>query len=234
MKYILYKLYNQETNLYEIGVDEVGRGPMFGRLYTAAVILPKNETFKYKLLKDSKKFTSEKKIIEVADYIKQNCLGWTVTYQSEFDIDNNNVLNATHTSMHNSIKELIDKVDNKGCLYNKYYLLVDGNRFKPYSYYNKETEMLEQITHVLIEGGDNKYCSIAAASIIAKVERDKYIRDICSRYPKLNLYYNLEKNKGYGTKQHMDGIREHGISKWHRKSFGICKESKINDEEFYL
>lgn len=234
MKNILTKIYNNDTNLYEIGVDEVGRGPMFGRLYTAAVILPKNDTFKYELLKDSKKFTSEKKINEVAEYIKTNALAWSITFSSEKEIDDINILKSTHNSMHKSIKNVIDKIDNTDSLYKKYYLLIDGNNFKPFTYFNNENQLFEEITNVLIEGGDNKYCSIAAASIIAKVERDKYIKDICLKFPKLNLFYNLNKNKGYGTKQHLDGIKEFGISPWHRKTFGICKNSKINDEEFFI
>ena len=85
----------------------------------------------------------------------------------------------------------------------------------------------------MIEGGDNKFCSIAAASILAKVERDKYIREICSNFPKLNSYYGLLTNKGYGTSKHMDGIKKYGISKWHRTTYGCCREATINDDEFY-
>jgi ribonuclease HII len=81
-----------------------------------------------------------------------------------------------------------------------------------------------QIPHICVESGDNTYASIAAASILAKVSRDEYIGEMCKEYPELNERYDLDNNKGYGTKKHMDGIREHGISKWHRRSFGICKE----------
>jgi ribonuclease HII len=75
-----------------------------------------------------------------------------------------------------------------------------------------------------IESGDNKYAAIAAASILAKVSRDEYIHEMCKEHPELNTNYDLISNKGYGTKKHMDGIKEHGISKWHRKSFGLCRE----------
>ena len=81
----------------------------------------------------------------------------------------------------------------------------------------------EQLNHILIEGGDNKYCSIAAASILAKVERDKYIEELCKENPELIEKYGIDQNKGYGAKRHLDGIREHGITIWHRRSFGICK-----------
>jgi ribonuclease HII len=79
------------------------------------------------------------------------------------------------------------------------------------------------ISHTCIEGGDNLYASIAAASILAKTERDKYIEDVCAENPDLITKYDLLKNKGYGTKKHLDGIKEHGISTFHRRSFGICK-----------
>jgi len=103
-------------------------------------------------------------------------------------------------------------------------LLVDGNYFKPYTTLNKTKTKMETIKYQLIEGGDNKYTSIAAASILAKVERDKYIEDLCVLNPELIEHYGIDSNKGYGSKKHMDGIKQHGITKWHRKTFGICKE----------
>lgn len=239
IKNILSPFYNEECEALEIGIDEAGRGPMFGRVYSAAVILPKNENFKFELLKDSKKFTSNKKIIEVAEYIKNNALAYSINYIDEKTIDNINIRNATLNSMHKSIEIITnntEKVKNK-CKYTKksenFYLLVDGNDFKPFTYIN-ENSSLEQISHILVAGGDNKYCSIAAASILAKVERDKYIKTICDCYPKLNNYYNLESNKGYGTEKHMDGIKKYGISPWHRRSYGCCKHATINNEDFYL
>tara|TARA_B100000902_G_scaffold396195_1_gene456582 strand:- start:286 stop:993 length:708 start_codon:yes stop_codon:yes gene_type:complete len=233
-KKVLEKKYNLDSNLLEIGVDEVGRGPMFGRVYSAAVILPKNDTFKYELLKDSKKFTSEKKIQDVAYYIKENCISWSVSYVDEKTIDNINIRNATHNSMHNSIKKIMNNFTNTDDLNNKFYILIDGNDFKPYTYLNNNKNMIEQVNHILIEGGDNKYCSIAAASIIAKVERDNYIKELCNCYTKLNDYYNLNKNKGYGTRNHLEGIEKYGISPWHRKSYGCCKYAHVNDDNFYL
>jgi ribonuclease HII len=104
-----------------------------------------------------------------------------------------------------------------------YFLLVDGNYFNPIIYLNKKTNKLEQLKHTCIEGGDNKYTAIAAASILAKVERDKYINELCLDNPTLAPYYGIDSNKGYGAKKHMDGIKEHGITIWHRRSFGICK-----------
>jgi ribonuclease HII len=108
-------------------------------------------------------------------------------------------------------------------------LLVDGNYFKTYSALNKAKTKLEIVKHLLVEGGDNKFCSIAAASILAKVERDKYIEELCLENPELVEHYGIDSNKGYGSKKHLDGIKEHGITKWHRKTFGeLCKNSKIN------
>ena len=229
------KYNNSNSSIMEIGIDEAGRGPMFGRVYSAAVILPNNDEFKYELLKDSKKFTSEKKINEVADYIKTNALFWSVSYEDEKTIDSINIRQATLCAMHKAIGELI-KQNNAVASLNInecYYLLVDGNDFKAYTYYCETTNIIKQINHILIEGGDNKFCSIAAASILAKVERDKYIREMCINFPKLNIYYGLLKNKGYGTSKHMEGIKNYGISKWHRTTYGCCKEAPINDEEFY-
>tara|TARA_B100001175_G_scaffold27377_1_gene20131 strand:+ start:606 stop:1319 length:714 start_codon:yes stop_codon:yes gene_type:complete len=235
-KNILRQSYNNESKLFEIGIDEAGRGPMFGRVYTGAVILPKNTDFKYELLKDSKKFSSQKKINEVAEYIKNNALAWTVSYEDENVIDNINIRNATYSAMHKSIKDIIYnnnlKETEEYC--NEFYLLVDGNDFKPFTYLNNKSNIIQQINHVLIEGGDNKFCSIAAASILAKVERDKYIKELCNCYKKLDQYYNLEKNKGYGTAKHLDAIKEFGISPWHRKTYGCCKEAKLNNSDFFL
>jgi ribonuclease HII len=103
-------------------------------------------------------------------------------------------------------------------------LLVDGNYFKPFTILNKNKTKLETIKYQMVEGGDNKYTSIAAASILAKVERDTYIDKLCEENPELIEHYGIDSNKGYGSKKHMDGIKQHGITKWHRKTFGICKE----------
>jgi ribonuclease HII len=232
----LQKKYNtSNSNIMEIGIDEAGRGPMFGRVYSAAVILPNNEQFKYELLKDSKKFTSEKKINEVAEYIKTNALYWSVSYEDEKTIDSINIRQATLCAMHKAISTIIKQNNISADLNSNecYYLLIDGNDFKSYTYYCNSTHIIKQINHILIEGGDNKFCSIAAASILAKVERDKYIRELCANFPKLNIYYGLLTNKGYGTSKHMDGIKKYGISKWHRTTYGCCKEAPINADEFY-
>jgi len=209
--------YLKDDNCVEIGVDEVGRGPMFGRVYTAAVILPKDNSFDHSKMKDSKKFHSKKKIKEVSDYIKEKSIAWSISWEDEKVIDDVNIRNATHSSMHKAIKDIYEEDNNT-------LLLIDGNDFKPFVVFDKSQEILVQVPHVTIEGGDNKYTSIAAASILAKVARDEYIQELCKENPLLNERYDIENNKGYGTKKHLDGITKYGITEWHRKTFGMCKQ----------
>jgi len=220
---VLAHYYTEDKEIIEIGVDEVGRGPMFGRVYCAAVVLPKDDSFKHENMKDSKKFNSKKKIEETSEYIKENCLYYEVAYEDEKSIDKNNIKSATYIAMHKAIKSLLLRINNN----KNSKILVDGNDFKPLTYMDKEEECIKEVSCACIVGGDNKYTAIAAASILAKVERDKYIYDMCEKYPLLNEYYDLLNNKGYGTLKHMEGIRKHGITSWHRKSFGICKDSEI-------
>jgi ribonuclease HII len=229
-KNILKSCYNTDDKVFEIGVDEAGRGPLFGRVYTAAVILPKDDSFDFSKVKDSKKFHSKKKIDEAADYVKQNALAWHVSYEDEKKIDEINILQATQLAMHNSINEVCKKYNKKMKETGKkdridysYSLLIDGNYFKPVTSFNKETNKIETIPYMTVEGGDNKYASIAAASILAKVERDKYIDELCEQNPELSDFYGIDSNKGYGAKRHIDGIKEHGITIWHRRSFAPCK-----------
>ena len=230
IKELLKKYHIEDPNIYEIGVDEVGRGPLFGRVYTAAVILPKDDSFDCSMVKDSKKFTSKKKIQEAAEYIKKNAVAWYVSFEDEKKIDEINILQATQLSMHTSILEVkkqfnqaFKKKDKEERKDYSYHLLIDGNYFKPITYLNKVTNKIEMLPYTTIEGGDNKYASIAAASILAKVERDKYIDELCNENPYLSEYYSIDSNKGYGAKKHIEGIKEHGITIWHRRSFGICK-----------
>jgi ribonuclease HII len=209
-----------QAHFIEIGIDEAGRGPMFGRVYIGAVVLPKDsKQFDFSKMKDSKKFHSDKKIKEVAEYIKSHAIAWSVTYAEHTDIDEKNIRRATIDCMHNAVNEIMEKINTTP---DKLYLLVDGNDFIPMMKLCNDSYI--QIPHKCIESGDNTYASIAAASILAKVTRDEYIMQMCKENPELDTRYDLESNKGYGTKKHMDGIKLHGISQWHRKSFGLCKE----------
>ena len=229
----LKKYFDEDISIIECGIDEAGRGPMFGRVYAGLVVLPKDDSFDHLQMKDSKKFHSKnKKIIEqVAEYIKENAIAWAVEYEDEQTIDEINILQATQSAMHKCIKTVLTKIAltkiadlQQNLQLENILLLVDGNYFKPYTVLNKMKTKMETIRYQMIEGGDNKYTSIAAASILAKVARDTYINDLCALNPELIEHYGIDSNKGYGSKKHMDGIKQHGITKWHRKTFGICKE----------
>ena len=142
---LLEKFYNEEEEKLEIGIDEAGRGPLFGRVYSAAVILPKDINFEYHLLKDSKKFSSEKKINEVSDYIKEKSIAWSVSWINEDEIDQINIRQSVLKSMHNNIKQLLG-TDCSNCHYkshesifnNDVFLLVDGNDFRPFMQYKND------------------------------------------------------------------------------------------------
>ena len=220
---LLKKFYHSETNIIEVGCDEAGRGPMFGRVYSGAVVLPKDDSFDHFKMKDSKKFTSKnpKKIQEVAEYIKEHAVAWAVEYEDERVIDEINILQATQSAMHKAIRSVLRQLN--GIDTNNLFLLIDGNYFKPLTVFNKKNNRIENAKYETVEGGDNKYTAIAAASILAKVDRDKYIEDLCLENPELVERYGIDGNKGYGSKRHMDGIKQYGITKWHRRTFGICK-----------
>jgi len=225
----LKKYFDEDVSIIECGIDEAGRGPMFGRVYAGLVVLPKDDSFDHLQMKDSKKFHSKnkKKIEQVAEYIKENAIAWAVEYEDEQTIDEINILQATQSAMHKCIKTVLTKIaltKLPELQIESILLLVDGNYFKPYTVLNKTKTKMETIRYQMIEGGDNKYTSIAAASILAKVARDTYINDLCALNPELIEHYGIDSNKGYGSKKHMDGIKQHGITKWHRKTFGICKE----------
>lgn len=207
-------------NQYEIGVDECARGPMFGRLYTAAVILPKDTTFHHEKMKDSKKIKSRNVMKELSNYIKENAIAWHIDFVEPEEIDKINIRQAVLKSMRESITNVINKIESDDV-----FLVVDGNDFMPY--YKKDT----LIQHQCVEKGDNTYSFIAAASILAKCAHDEYILEICEQHPELQERYHLKENVGYGTKLHMEGIKTHGITQWHRKTYGICKTAKYSPIE---
>jgi ribonuclease HII len=210
------------SNLHEVGVDECARGPMFGRLYTAAVILPKDESFRHDWMKDSKKIKSRSKMRELADYIKEHAIAWHIEFAEASLIDEINIRQAVLRSMRESIRQVLQKTSSDGVM-----LVVDGNDFPPYMVFDDTTETLREIPSVTVEKGDGTYSFIAAASILAKNAHDEYILDLCEQYPLLKTRYSLHENVGYGTAKHMAGIREHGITQWHRKSFGACKTATM-------
>jgi ribonuclease HII len=209
----------------EIGIDEAGRGPLFGRLYVAAVVLPKDaavaEEWRAREIRDRKKYTSKKKIAEISKYIQETAFAWNIQYVEAAEIDAINIRQAVLQAMHECIRNCYEKIGSP--LPADCFLLVDGNDFKPFTFYDETYEEIKALRHETVEKGDNKYTCIAAASILAKVERDQYIADLCAKNPNLVDHYGIDKNVGYGTKAHMDGIKEYGITEWHRKSYAPCK-----------
>lgn len=236
----LLELFYDNTNKFELCLDEVGRGCLFGRAYIACVILPRDGTFIGTDIKDSKKFSSKKKIKEVSEYIKQNALVWHIEHVESDVIDKINILQAVMRGMHECIRNVLLKLKEKGLsgkeialeadYQDEFLALVDGNYFNPYRWFDDRTESICELPAVTVEQGDAKYMGIAAASILAKVARDEYINEMCVAHPDLIERYALDTNVGYGTKKHLEGIHSHGITKWHRRTFGnACKNAEIND-----
>jgi ribonuclease HII len=222
--------YNIE-NLFEIGIDEAGRGPLFGRLYVAGVVLPKDRIFYHKDIKDSKKIKSRKKMGIVSEYIKTNSLAYSIQFIENDEIDKINIRQAVFKAAHLCIKSITQQLSiniTDFGIKNPFFILMDGNDFIPYTDFDKETNRILSIPYETIESGDNKFMAIAAASILAKDSRDTYIEELCRENPQLVERYGLDKNMGYGTKRHLDGIKEHGITQWHRFTYGICKNSILN------
>jgi ribonuclease HII len=211
--YNLQKYYKE--NCLEVGIDEAGRGPMFGAVYIGAVILPQDNEFNYDLLRDSKKLSERKRLV-ACDYIKENAVEWNVFNHDEKIIDEINIRAATLDGMHRVIAEMNTAPE---------HIIVDGDAF--HAFYCEKRKHFTPYT--LIKGGDNLYTSIAAASILAKVTRDKYVIDLCDRFPLLCEYYSLNTNKGYGAKKHIEGIKQYGITNKHRKTFGLCKYAQVNE-----
>lgn len=228
---MLQQKYDSNNNI-EIGIDEAGRGPLFGRLYVAAVILPKNiNIIDWRNIKDSKKIKSKNKMAICAEFIKKNALAYSIQFIEHDRIDEINIRQAVFEGMHNCIKEIIDKLHNlpENILTKDLFLLVDGNDFKPFRTYVKDTDEIVTLPYTTIEGGDNKYLAIAAASILAKHTRDTYISELCQQNPLLDEKYGISKNMGYGTKMHLEGIVKYGITQWHRKTYGLCKNYSLTD-----
>ena len=203
------KTYYHE-DLLEAGVDEVARGCLAGPIYSAAVVWPKelDDIENAPILKDSKKLSKRQRLI-CKDFIEENAIDFSVASNDNNTIDKINILQTTYKTMHDAISKLNLNID---------FLLIDGSHFDPY--YDKGNEI---IPYKCIVGGDDKYAAISCASILAKVYHDQYIESICDSDPNLEKY-GWRSNMCYGTKQHLDAIKEYGLTKFHRKTFGICKE----------
>lgn len=201
-----------DKNKIEVGLDEAGRGCLFGPVCVAAVIWSNEDPLfdgkEPPIIKDSKKMSEKKRLI-VKDYIEKNAIAWSVQFISHEEIDKMNILQATMKGMHMCIDDIRQR-----CTIDT--ILVDGNHFKIYT-----DENLECINHECVISGDNTYKSIAAASILAKTHRDNYIYQLVKERPELEKY-GIEKHKGYGTKIHMEALKEHGPIVGHRRSFKPC------------
>jgi ribonuclease HII len=191
-------------------VDEVGRGPLIHDVVVGCVIMPcefdEHDTLVGKI-KDSKK-CSHKSLLLLDDYIKNTAIAWGIGKASAQEIDENNILNATYMAMHRALDIVYEQVE-----FDEIY--VDGNRFKPYM----TPCGADFVTHKCIVEGDAQYLGIAAASIIAKVHRDKLIDDLVKNNPEYDEHYKLTSNKGYGTPEHLEGLAKYGATPFHRKSF---------------
>lgn len=195
MKEFETELYNNGIN-FIAGIDEVGRGPLVGPVVTAAVILPKD--FYDERINDSKKLTEKKREL-LYDVIMENAISVGIGISSEDVIDEINILNATKRAMLEAVNNLSVKPE---------HLLIDA------------VKLNTDIPQTSIIKGDAKSESIAAASIIAKVTRDRMMIELDKIHPE----YDFKHNKGYGTKKHIEAIRKYGIIKEHRKTFAPCDE----------
>lgn len=191
-------------NLVEAGCDEAGRGCLAGAVYAAAVILPSD--YKNELLNDSKKLT-EKQRYQLRPIIEKEALAWAVGVVTPQEIDKINILNASFLAMHRALDKLALRPE---------YILVDGNRFKPY----------QSVPYTTVVKGDGKYLSIAAASILAKTYRDDYMNALHQEYP----MYDWLSNKGYPTKKHREAIRRFGASPYHRMSYNLLGDGQLTLE----
>ena len=191
------------TFFNECGTDEAGRGCLAGPVTAAAVILPAD--FHNKILNDSKLLSSKNREL-LKPIIEGQSLAFGVAHIYPKKIDEINILNASILAMHKAIDQLDQTPP---------YIIVDGNKFKPYG----------NTPHTCIVKGDSKYMNIAAASILAKTYRDAYMEKIHEEFP----MYNWKQNKGYPTKEHRAAIKEFGVTKYHRKSFRLLPEQLTLD-----
>lgn len=192
------------SELIEAGCDEAGRGCLAGPVVAAAVILKKDAD--YSELNDSKQLT-EKKRMQLRELVMNDALAYGIGIVSAEEIDKINILNASFLAMHRALYELKLQPE---------LLLIDGNRFNPY----------RNLKHVCVVGGDAKYQSIAAASILAKTTRDMMMEQFDLQYP----VYNWKKNKGYPTQEHKRAIALHGTTPLHRMTFNMTIQTKIDFE----
>lgn len=197
-------------DLLEAGVDEVARGCLAGPVFAAAVIWPRDldSLQDHPILRDSKKLSRNQRDY-MREYIEYTAIDFSVASVNNQEIDAINIRNAAFLAMHRAVDGLNVTPE---------FLLVDGNAFKPYITAGSR----DVIEHKCVIAGDDKYQSIAAASILAKVYHDEYIDNLVKENTDLEKY-NWTSNMCYGTAEHLNAIKEYGITPYHRKSFGPCK-----------
>jgi ribonuclease HII len=189
----------------EVGLDEAGRGPMMGPVVAGAVIWP--PTIKSDpLIRDSKKLKPHQ-LLEAYDRVRETAIHWSIAQVENDEIDQINILQASLKAMKTAAYQIPLQVD---------HLMIDGNRFSSY-----RDSFGREIHYSTIVKGDDRYYSIAAASILAKVSRDRWIEDLCDREPELVELYDTRRNKGYGQ-VHIAKMQKYGISPWHRRSYKPC------------
>ena len=211
--------------LLEVGIDEAGRGCLAGPVVAGAVIMPiidfnedpeesEYDLYTLRLIKDSKKMSRKNRDI-CRQYIEDIAIDFGVGVCDNDEVDSMNILNATHKAMHRALNSLSLSPD---------MILVDGNGFT--DYYNDDDELVD---YRCVIGGDNEYFNIACGSVLAKEYHDKIIKEYIEAQPELDEKYHWGTNVCYGTQNHRDGIEKWGLSKYHRKSFGICRGKPIAD-----
>ncbi len=197
---MLTPIYNKESRI-EAGCDEAGRGCLAGSVYAAAVIFAPD--YHNEELNDSKQLTAKRRYA-LRQIIERDALAWAVGIVTPEEIDHINILNASILAMHRALDQLTLRPE---------FVIVDGNRFKPY----------HEVPYATIVKGDGKFLSIAAASILAKTYRDDYMHELHQQYP----YYGWDHNAGYPTKQHREGIALHGLTPYHRRTFAGLGEQNL-------
>ena len=208
--------YREDDDIIEIGVDEAGRGPLFGPVYACAVALPVVPTFDYSGIKDSKRFSSARSLGRAAKVVQDGALAHAVASCDSACVDKINIRQATLRAMKLAIGLAIAQLGDR-----KVRLLIDGCDFT--GMIHLQDGAAAMIPHHCITKGDSKLTPIAAASILAKQARDAWIADAVAADPTLDARYGLASNKGYGTAVHMAGLKTHGVAEGHRRSFKPCR-----------
>lgn len=193
-------------DLLEAGCDEAGRGCLAGAVYAAAVVLPPD--FEHETLTDSKQLTPHQRYA-LREVIEREAIDWAIGRVDPQEIDEINILDASFLAMHRALDQLKIRPQ---------FLLIDGNRFRPY----------RNLPYRTIVKGDGKYLSIAAASILAKTYRDDYMTELDAAYPQ----YGWKQNKGYPTRQHRLAIRKYGSTPFHRLTYNLLGDERQLDIPF--